>query len=312
MNQTIASALRFGLLAVAAVAVTAFVLFTRGGDTAPAVALDTVADDGPAAVEPQSGPGGFPSGGAVAGIGGPDQPDFSISSAEDCTTNLPFVPPLLAGGPTPPDKKCLVAPGDSFTVDVALKDLGGIITELDYDSIAIRLDYSWNLTAKKTEAVSPVAAPGSPCDDDPKVGGGMDWQLDPVKGQYWIVCDAPFPTDYTGPLVSVTFNCPEEKTKEVVTLANNAPVETGLYYYSWGTALAPPLLLAGETAIEWIPDNDRHESLIINCDNYFPWDVHGPGGSAELDGVVDLPNDILGVIMHFCPLATMPCAKPTP
>ncbi|MCH8007523.1 MAG: hypothetical protein IIC91_01530 [Chloroflexi bacterium] len=31
--------------------------------------------------------------------------------------------------------------------------------------------------------------------------------------------------------------------------------------------------------------------------------------TADLDGIVDLPNDILGVIQHFCPLISMPCAK---
>ena len=30
-----------------------------------------------------------------------------------------------------------------------------------------------------------------------------------------------------------------------------------------------------------------------------PWDVAGPGGSWPPDGIVDLPNDILGVIQHF-------------
>ena len=306
MNQTLASALRFGLLAVAAVAVTAFVLFTRGGDTAPAVALDTVADDAPAAAAPQSGPAGFPGGTGVVAGGGPLQPDFSISRGEDCSTggSLPPPPPLVAGEPLPPDKKCLVPPGGSFTVDVALKDLGDIIGFSGYDTIAIRLDYSWNLTPKKTEG-SPVAAPGSPCDDSPKVGGFMDWATGeeatgkPVN-QFWIVCNASDLTGYTGPLVSLTFNCPEEKTKEVVTLANNVPF-FGESYETWGTALATDIF---KSEPDWIPENNRHESLIINCD------VHGAGQSADLDGIVDLPNDILGVILHFCPLIQNPCSKP--
>ena len=41
-----------------------------------------------------------------------------------------------------------------------------------------------------------------------------------------------------------------------------------------------------------------------------PWDVAGPGGSWPPDGVIDLPNDILGVIQHFCPAMSDPCAKP--
>ena len=39
-----------------------------------------------------------------------------------------------------------------------------------------------------------------------------------------------------------------------------------------------------------------------------PWDVAGPGQSWPPDGVVDLPNDILSVILHFCPNG--PCVKP--
>ena len=54
------------------------------------------------------------------------------------------------------------------------------------------------------------------------------------------------------------------------------------------------------------------ETIVINCDNHYPWDVHGPNQSADLDGIVDLPNDILGVIQHFCPNAADPCAKRTP
>ena len=41
-----------------------------------------------------------------------------------------------------------------------------------------------------------------------------------------------------------------------------------------------------------------------NPNDYF--DVYGPGQSLTLDGVIDLPNDILGVIQHFAPLGTEP------
>ena len=36
------------------------------------------------------------------------------------------------------------------------------------------------------------------------------------------------------------------------------------------------------------------------------YDVLGPGGSLTLDGVIDLPNDILGVIQHFSPQGQPP------
>ena len=36
------------------------------------------------------------------------------------------------------------------------------------------------------------------------------------------------------------------------------------------------------------------------------YDVLGPGGALLKDRIVDLPNDILGVIQHFAPLGTEP------
>ncbi|MCH8160268.1 MAG: hypothetical protein IIB88_00070, partial [Chloroflexi bacterium] len=36
------------------------------------------------------------------------------------------------------------------------------------------------------------------------------------------------------------------------------------------------------------------------------YDVYGPGQSLTLDGVIDLPNDILGVIQHFAPQGLPP------
>jgi len=36
------------------------------------------------------------------------------------------------------------------------------------------------------------------------------------------------------------------------------------------------------------------------------YDVYGPGQSLVLDGFIDLPNDILGVIQHFAPQGTEP------
>ena len=41
-----------------------------------------------------------------------------------------------------------------------------------------------------------------------------------------------------------------------------------------------------------------------NPNDYY--DVYGPGQSLTHDGVIDLPNDILGVIQHFAPLGTEP------
>ena len=42
----------------------------------------------------------------------------------------------------------------------------------------------------------------------------------------------------------------------------------------------------------------------LNPNDYY--DVYGPGQSLTLDGVIDLPNDILGVILHFSPQGQPP------
>ena len=39
---------------------------------------------------------------------------------------------------------------------------------------------------------------------------------------------------------------------------------------------------------------------------YDYYDVLGPNGSLTHDGVIDLPNDILGVILHFAPQGAPP------
>ena len=44
--------------------------------------------------------------------------------------------------------------------------------------------------------------------------------------------------------------------------------------------------------------------MVKNPNDYY--DVYGPGQSLTLDGVIDLPNDILGVIQHFSPQGAPP------
>ncbi len=51
------------------------------------------------------------------------------------------------------------------------------------------------------------------------------------------------------------------------------------------------------------------ETLGGRRDYLNPWDffdVYGPGQSPTLDGVIDLPNDVLGVIQHFAPQGQPP------
>ncbi len=84
-----------------------------------------------------------------------------------------------------------------------------------------------------------------------------------------------------------TFRCPNFKTKETITIVHGT-----------GSGDADTFVVDGiGTRFAEVPP--IAESLIINCDNYYPWDVHGPGQAVGLDGIVDLPNDILGVIQHF-------------
>ena len=76
----------------------------------------------------------------------------------------------------------------------------------------------------------------------------------------------------------------------------------------------------GKTPLNITADTTKGECSGVKCALTFtntsgarpwnPWDVAGPGNSWPPDGVIDLPNDILGVILHFCPIASDPCAKP--
>ena len=42
----------------------------------------------------------------------------------------------------------------------------------------------------------------------------------------------------------------------------------------------------------------------LNPNDYY--DVLGPGAAMPTDGIIDLPNDILGVIQHFAPQGQSP------
>ena len=202
-------------------------------------------------------------------------------SGDDCTTLVD-------------DKKCLVAPGDQFTVIVSLdKSLG-----FTFDEYVIALTYSGGLTRINTsDECAPGPFPGSTLDiDDANAGDQSVYLLDCVGS----------PVSSTGPLAFIEFACPPFKSKETITMVYGT--ESG---YTSGFVAETQLISGGTSfATETSPGGRViSETIIINCNNYYPWDVHGPGQSADLDGIVDLPNDILGVIQHFCPLPTDPCAK---
>ena len=90
-----------------------------------------------------------------------------------------------------------------------------------------------------------------------------------------------------------------------------------LYIAEWAgsriVTLRPPKLPEpGDTDGDGCTDqqeNGPDETLGGQRDFLNPWDFYdvlGPGAALPVDGVVDLPNDILGVIQHFAPLGTEP------
>ena len=97
----------------------------------------------------------------------------------------------------------------------------------------------------------------------------------------------------------------EDPTEGIVTIT----LDNGTYHVE-----------VGKTPLNITADTTKGECSGVKCALTFtntsgarpwnPWDVAGAGGSWPPDGVIDLPNDILGVILHFCPVASDPCAKP--
>ncbi len=197
------------------------------------------------------------------------------------------------------DKKCLVPPGDTFPVLVNLDKNPGFAFE---DSV-ISLTYSGGLTrVDLPDECAPGPFPGGAVETDDANPGD--------QSVYILECVASGPpVAWEGPLAEIHFKCPAFKSKETISIQYGIdnPITTGMYIDSQlvnfnftGPSFATELSPLG------LPYS---ETIVINCNNYYPWDVVGPGMSAELDGIVDLPNDILDVILHFCPLITMPCAK---
>ena len=216
----------------------------------------------------------------------PTRPSFSLLldgvDAADCNTLLQ-------------EKKCRVAPGNKFTVSVILDGIGNLPDTNNngvngYTTINARLDYSWNLVLQGSVDVAPGCfAPGIA-----ELNFSVKYQCFANGGE----------SEATTPVLEATFRCPDFKSKETITLVHGQIGDSiigisGTYLKDDGSTTAGP------AHFEFGPA----ETIVINCDNYYPWDVHGPNQSTDLDGIVDLPNDILGVIQHFCPLPTQPCSK---
>ena len=159
-----------------------------------------------------------------------------------------------------------------------------------YTTSNARLDYSWSLVLQGSVDVAPGCfAPGIA-----ELNFSVKYQCFANGGE----------SEATTPVLEATFRCPDFKSKETITLVHGQIGDSiigisGTYLKDDGSTTAGP------AHFEFGPA----ETIVINCDNYYPWDVHGPNQSTDLDGIVDLPNDILGVIQHFCPLPTQPCSK---
>ncbi len=209
------------------------------------------------------------------------------------------------------NRECRIEPGASFTVATYVDSYAGLDNPW-YTAVSVGVHYSPGLTR--------VDRAG---DTEWGPGGNRFWAgcTTPASividepGQYGNSCGSAAQSTQTGQKVlELDFTCPAEKSTQTITLVHgrDQPIflEGTLYgvQHGYDTRL---ISNPTSTSSPLLPDHEDGpaETLVINCDNYYPWDVHGPNQSVELDGIVDLANDILGVIQHFCPLPNDPCAK---
>ncbi len=202
------------------------------------------------------------------------------------------------------NRECRIEPGASFTVNVFVDGYAGLENDW-YTGVAIGVHYSPGLTRKDH-------------------AGNTEWG--PVNGRFWASCITPalVVTDEPGQfgascgsaiqststnqkVLELDFNCSTEKSTQTITLVHGRDIPWIIQGALYGVqhAFDTRLISDPQATSSPIPaahEDGRADTLVIHCDNYYPWDMNG-------DGVVDLPNDILDVILHFCPLTTMPCAK---
>ncbi len=145
------------------------------------------------------------------------------------------------------------------------------------------------------------------------------------------------PTQQPGPLYAFTLTCTPDASSHLVTLeAYGGPnaVNYGSLFAEWGTnqqmvpansgspdfivdsvtvnCVTPPQPEPGDTDSDGCSDQREigpDETLgglrdFTNPNDFY--DVLGPGAALPTDGVIDLPNDILGVIEHFAPSGAAP------
>ena len=161
---------------------------------------------------------------------------------------------------------------------------------------------------------------------------GGDTRLDSIKicGSTGLI--APLASHYKGPLFSFGLTCPKSPSSHFLELipfgqspANEFGTQITVTTKAGDNIITPSvqsidincvekLAKPGDTDGDGCPDvHENRPKSEANRGGGRDWedpndyfDVYGPGQSLTLDGVIDLPNDILGVIQHFAPLGAPP------
>jgi hypothetical protein len=211
--------------------------------------------------------------------------DFNMVAFEDGI-------PIKDGCDTfPADYKCTVHPEGTFQVNVYLDQLPTGLPDTAGDPDAIggyteagfRLDYSSNLTFNPLN----VSWQWPDCGTEIDLSESQVVNVGCGSGS----ANASTFTSSTTPMVTLEFTCPEFKTKETITLVYGFEAQALLKTLPFDT------VLIDENDVP-VTEAAPSETLIINCDNFFPWDIN-------LDNAVS-GLDIFEVIGHFGEV------KPTP
>jgi hypothetical protein len=129
---------------------------------------------------------------------------------------------------------------------------------------------------------------------------------------------------FVGNIVELEFNCTATKSSNSIDLIPPFGVFGGTFFHEFATALrvfpnldslgincvnSVKLPKPGDTDGDGCPDaHENRPKTQASSGGGRDWqdpndyyDVYGPGQSLTRDGVIDLPNDILGVVQHYSP-----------
>ena len=230
--------------------------------------------------------------------------------------------PSVSKGDVPKPLKCDVPTGGAFVLSIEANaapanGYAGFVTEIDYGALAYD---------KKPTAFDEVVAPGCVFNIREQAPS-----LSLVAHGCATGVASPFPKNhFIGTIVQLQFNCTASQSSEVIALlpeGNSPALIGGTRFAEFGTeaVIAPNVDSLGincgpKQQHPGDTDGDGCSDVRENLPktqaeqgggrdwldpNDF-YDVYGPGQSATLDGVIDLPNDILGVIQHFAPQGQPP------